>query len=54
MGVSGKQVVFAIDQLQPKGDQLLLASDLTRLQLESSMKFEESKFRAFELQCEYA
>lgn len=52
MGVSGRQIALAISQLQAQGQQLMLVSDFTRLQLESSMRFDESEFRTFKPQYE--
>lgn len=52
MGVGNKEVVIAVDQLQPQDEQLLLSTDLTEEQLGTNMKYQEAEFSAFELRDE--
>lgn len=48
LGIGEKDVAIPLEQLQPQGEDLTLASGITEDELKNSMEYNESEFSAFE------
>ena len=48
LGIGDKDVAIPLEQLQPQGEDLTLASGITEDELKNSMEYNESEFSAFE------
>lgn len=49
MGIGSQKVAIALENLQPRGSQLLLSTSISTKELKDRMRYEESEFSAFEL-----